>query len=103
MSCTVRSAKEGTTYFFRDKQITSSSFTEVSQKEKEYLETIKSFEFVFGSIESKSDEKTEHKEEEKTSSDYPKMISRGKYELSNGETFEGNKADASEAENALEK
>lgn len=34
---------------------------------------------------------------------FPKMISRGKYELSNGETFEGNKEAAFEAEKALEK
>lgn len=34
--------------------------------------------------------------------DFPKMLSRGKYELSNGETFEGNKDAAVEAEKALE-
>lgn len=38
-----------------------------------------------------------------TIEDFPKMISRGNYELSNGETFEGNKQAAVEAEKALEK
>lgn len=34
---------------------------------------------------------------------FPKAISRGKYELSNGDIFEGSKTAASEAEKALEK
>ncbi|EOI58845.1 hypothetical protein [Enterococcus gilvus] len=38
-----------------------------------------------------------------TIEEFPKMISRGHYELSNGESFDGNKAAAEEAEKALVK
>lgn len=41
--------------------------------------------------------------EEPQSEKFPKVISRGKYELSNGQVFEGNKGDAEKAEKSLEK
>lgn len=46
---------------------------------------------------------TENQQEEGADQDFPKMISRGHYKLSNGELFEGNKDTAIEAEKALEK
>ncbi|MGM0215063.1 hypothetical protein [Enterococcus sp. AZ109] len=49
-------------------------------------------------------EKTDSSEQKQHEDDsFPKMISRGHYELSNGELFDGNKTAAVEAENALEK
>jgi hypothetical protein len=44
-------------------------------------------------------EVVEEKEEDK--SEYPKFLSPGRWELSNGEIFQGKKAAAIEAENAL--
>lgn len=41
--------------------------------------------------------------EDDDSEKFPKAISRGKYELSNGDIFEGSKTAAIEAEKALEK
>lgn len=41
--------------------------------------------------------------EDTTDEEFPKMISRGNYQLSNGEMLEGNKKAAEDAEKALEK
>lgn len=107
MLYTVKSAVEGKDYFFREKQITSSSLTEITETEKKYLETVDAFKFIFEPVEQEeacNDDKTEQSaEEESPSEEFPKMISRGNYQLSNGESFTGNKNDAIEAEKALEK
>lgn len=106
MLYTVKSAVEGKDYFFREKQITSSSLTEITETEKKYLETVDAFKFIFEPVEQEeacNDDKTEQSVEEASSAEFPKMISRGNYQLSNGESFIGNKNDAIEAEKALEK
>lgn len=106
MLYTAKSAVEGKDYFFREKQITSSSLTEITETEKKYLETVDAFKFIFEPVEQEeacNDEKTEQSAEEASSAEFPKMISRGNYQLSNGESFIGNKNDAIEAEKALEK
>ncbi|MEQ7254485.1 hypothetical protein ABQD97_16005 [Enterococcus avium] len=116
MLYTVKSAVEGKDYFFREKQITSSSLTEITETEKKYLETVDAFKFIFEPVEQKEafdddngeqsiDEEdiSEKPAEEDPSEEFPKMISRGNYQLSNGESFAGNKNDAIKAEKALEK
>lgn len=106
MLYTAKSAVEGKDYFFREKQITSSSLTEITETEKKYLETVDAFKFIFEPVEQEeacNDEKTEQSAEEDPSEEFPKMISRGNYQLSNGESFAGNKNDAIKAEKALEK
>ena len=116
MLYTVKSAVEGKDYFFREKQITSSSLTEITETEKKYLETVDTFKFIFGPVEQEKafddgngeqsideDDISEKSAEEAPTEEFPKMISRGNYQLSNGESFIGNKNDAIKAEKAAEK
>lgn len=51
MLYTAKSAVEGKDYFFREKQITSSSLTEITETEKKYLETVDAFKFIFEPVE----------------------------------------------------
>lgn len=99
MSFRVRVKEDGKTYFFGEKQFDSASWTEVSEQEKVYLDSLSFFDFEIESLLPPLEEKAE----EAVTEIFPKMLSRGKYELSNGETFEGNKEAANEAEKALEK